>query len=1075
MRAKTSALWGRVTGQSSARDRSKSDAAPGPPPPSLLVPPPPVPPVPRPPTSPLPDVFSAPPPSPLSKPLPPIRTSLDEAQDDDVRFDDRSLVLVERERDRELDGTVRMPRAEALGHVKRRSQSLGELELPAPPRPGTADRQPADHHERQASTVLDSATFGFLSDFALGPSTPLDLRVPQTPPRAPPTPLSSAALSLSSAAHSHSHSPAPYSASTSASAASTSASAASSPRPPPIITVPSTPSSPPSSPAPIIPPRSSSLGTPPTTGRWAGQRAASATIRAPTTWGRAGPAQTTAARLWGAGQAGARAAFSSEPSLVAGPEDRAQPLSAVSQQDLRSRFEDPEAREAAGKCWEEDEEFVQKEKIAEWLGGVRPLNKAALRHYMDRFDFGGLRLDMAFRRFCAKLYLKAETQQVDRILEEFSRRYWECNPGSLFGSASVVHAVSYSLLLLNTDLHVAELSSRMSKGQFVRNTLATIRMQLRPERDRSTSDLTYEDDDAGLGATDTVKPRAKRSDSITSWNSITRDMLTGAGSSGQLAKSNDSAVSVAATSNAESKTPSTLVAPIVYDRNWESDMESLLKDMYNAIKNQQVLQNVPDARPSTGSGPPGTVGRNRSLRVQQPDRLTTLKRGSIRGIQSILGAQGGSPYGGASPLDGRASPAPSFATSANEALLGSTLSFMTPALGFASNLSHTIIREQQEDDERSGESAGTADTTISITDEELALLGPPWAKEGMLCRKQYNESAGKRARSKAWLDVFVVIQKGELSMFVFGGQADGPGAHAVVVGGGNWLENARPVGTLLLAHALAHALPPPGYNRQRPHCMVLTLASGAVYFFQAGTEELVNEWVQTCNYWAARQSKEPLAGGVSNMEYGWNRVADPLHADDESVRGVSVSASVPSQDFDAVSVRSGRSKFAQTVRGGASPWQDRTFVNEWKAPQPPAVASVHDEEAQLEALRRHVSAMTQELQEHNDLRTPMVALYAPRSANGAKALANWEKKSKWLLSEIVKYESYIDSLQAAMALRLKKRGEKALERALRDVREEEEEHATPVVERRGEEKEKERGDDVESEEGDVFVEAEEGP
>ena len=45
-------------------------------------------------------------------------------------------------------------------------------------------------------------------------------------------------------------------------------------------------------------------------------------------------------------------------------------------------------------------------------------------------------------------------------------------------------------------------------------------------------------------------------------------------------------------------------------------------------------------------------------------------------------------------------------------------------------------------------------------------------------------------------------------------------------------------------------------------------------------------------------------------------------------------------------------------------------------------------------------------------------------------MTNWENKSKHLLSEIVKYQSYIDSLQSAMALRLKKRGEKALERAL---------------------------------------------
>jgi Sec7-like guanine-nucleotide exchange factor len=64
------------------------------------------------------------------------------------------------------------------------------------------------------------------------------------------------------------------------------------------------------------------------------------------------------------------------------------------------------------------------------------INKVALRHYMDFFDFSGLRLDNAFRRLCAKLYLKAETQQVDRILEEFSRRYWETNPNTIYGSSS---------------------------------------------------------------------------------------------------------------------------------------------------------------------------------------------------------------------------------------------------------------------------------------------------------------------------------------------------------------------------------------------------------------------------------------------------------------------------------------------------------------------------------------------------------------------------------------------------------------------------------------------------------------
>jgi PH/SEC7 domain-containing protein len=63
------------------------------------------------------------------------------------------------------------------------------------------------------------------------------------------------------------------------------------------------------------------------------------------------------------------------------------------------------------------------------------LGKQALAEYINKFDFKNLRLDAAFRSLCDKLYLKAETQQVDRILEAFSRKYWQDNPEVLFGSA----------------------------------------------------------------------------------------------------------------------------------------------------------------------------------------------------------------------------------------------------------------------------------------------------------------------------------------------------------------------------------------------------------------------------------------------------------------------------------------------------------------------------------------------------------------------------------------------------------------------------------------------------------------
>ncbi|KAF5393541.1 hypothetical protein D9757_000553 [Collybiopsis confluens] len=709
---------------------------------------------------------------------------------------------------------------------------------------------------------------------------------------------------------------------------------------------------------------------------------------------------------------------------------------------------DARGHELASRCWIEDEEFLGREKIAEWLGGNGLINKVALQYYISNFDFSNLRLDMAFRRLCAKLYLKAETQQVDRILEEFSKRYWECNPNTLYGSSStspppcsssiqffdrsssvdLVHAVSYSLLLLNTDLHVAELTSRMSRSQFVRNTLAAIQMQLQPSSSSTSPDastLDIGEDSTSLrsfpaAGNNSQEPhgtesigRSKRSDSITSWNSISRDTIL---SSPALSLAttqattpvmeNDSMQNVGDLKSSTSSTPSS--SNVIYGRAWETNMENLLKEMYNAIKNQQILQPLTSSRLSTSSlSPGGPMLRNRSLR-SQPDRLMTLKRGSIRGIQSIMGSGGTSPYSSNSSIDGRVSPSPSYATSTHEAMQASSSSFLSPTLGFASNLSHTIIRETQEDDDRSDHSVNSSGTSISITDEELALLGPPWAKEGMLCRKQYWDAANKRAKDKAWMDVFVVIQKAELNMFTFG--ENGAGGSGVF-GGGNWLPNANRVGVVQLAHSLAHALPPPGYNRQRPHCMVLTLANGGVYFFQAGTEELVNEWVSTCNYWAARTSKEPLAGGVSNMEYGWNRVTEPVHgrsqSDSESVR-----------ESDATSIRSGksaRSRFnwregAATVRSGTSPWNERIFINDWKPPMPPTVSSVHDEESQLDALKKHVRSLKRDLQRHNELREPMSTLYQPRTSNAIKAMSNWEKRSQYLLTEIVKNEERKASL-----------------------------------------------------------------
>jgi PH/SEC7 domain-containing protein len=123
------------------------------------------------------------------------------------------------------------------------------------------------------------------------------------------------------------------------------------------------------------------------------------------------------------------------------------------------------------------------------------------------------------------------------------------------------------MLLLNTDLHVAELAARMSRAQFVRNTLGAVQMQVHPERYASTPDLTSDDSSSlrapGGGGAPGRSP--KRSGSSASWSSVGRDTIDEA--------------SAAPTQGSQPQSPvrSPALNPAAYDKNWEIEMEAMLK------------------------------------------------------------------------------------------------------------------------------------------------------------------------------------------------------------------------------------------------------------------------------------------------------------------------------------------------------------------------------------------------------------------------------------------------------------------------------------------------------------------
>ncbi|KAL8959785.1 MAG: hypothetical protein Q9193_003406 [Seirophora villosa] len=334
------------------------------------------------------------------------------------------------------------------------------------------------------------------------------------------------------------------------------------------------------------------------------------------------------------------------------------------------------------------------------------------------------------------------------------------------------------------------------------------------------------------------------------------------------------------------------------------------------------------------------------------------------------------------------------------------------SIGFANALSQAIIREE-----------GVADTsedmlkaTPLLEDESLELAGAPWAKEGILKHKHHLEAMDKKSRDRNWVESFAVIEKGWMRLFSFNMNAKSMRIKAKhqkalggVVGGGNWMDSAEDLGKFLLRQTIASALPPPGYSKARPHVWALSLPNGAVHLFQVGTPEIVKEFVTTANYWSARLSKEPLVGGVSNIEHGWS----------ESVIN---SALLQPENRPPSNPGHARPSLQNSIRssldqGNVRPKLpgDRVVVSDWTPPQQSMVASVLLEVDQLKALTTYVKNIEEELQKHNELRGPMLLAFSSRHPNSSKAMANWERKSSYLLKEIVKFTTYIDCLQAAQA------------------------------------------------------------
>uniref|UniRef100_A0A8C5HUG3 PH and SEC7 domain-containing protein 2-like n=1 Tax=Gouania willdenowi TaxID=441366 RepID=A0A8C5HUG3_GOUWI len=110
----------------------------------------------------------------------------------------------------------------------------------------------------------------------------------------------------------------------------------------------------------------------------------------------------------------------------------------------------------------------RKSDVAPHLSKNNDFSQTVAEEYLRFFNFTDLTIEQALRKFLTQFALMGETQERERVLFHFSKRFQTCNP-DLFPSEDAVHTLTCSLMLLNMDLHGQNVGKRMSCSQFISN------------------------------------------------------------------------------------------------------------------------------------------------------------------------------------------------------------------------------------------------------------------------------------------------------------------------------------------------------------------------------------------------------------------------------------------------------------------------------------------------------------------------------------------------------------------------------------------------------------------------------
>lgn len=127
----------------------------------------------------------------------------------------------------------------------------------------------------------------------------------------------------------------------------------------------------------------------------------------------------------------------------------------------------------------EQSNSLNKKTLGEYLGTLENVDK--LKIFIEYFNFTGLKVDEALRVMLTKFRLPGESQQIERVVDAFSHKYVkdqdyeskenvttsseeipEDDYDSMRPDTDTILVLSYSIIMLNTDLHNPQIKKHMS-------------------------------------------------------------------------------------------------------------------------------------------------------------------------------------------------------------------------------------------------------------------------------------------------------------------------------------------------------------------------------------------------------------------------------------------------------------------------------------------------------------------------------------------------------------------------------------------------------------------------------------